>query len=273
MLRSFAMLFGAAICVAAISAPAHASLNDQFVCETGDERQINVTILVTEPGKAMLSQRIDDTSPEEQTSLAGAAPGRAFRFDNDKVRFMGTGAIGFLYSEGEQFLCRLPGEPGADVEYPSDPSLPSVMVDGEGLFVRVYDIGQDVRWNFGTPRADIISYLSRYLGTPGPVSRNEECGAGPMEFRQMGELQLNFQANKFVGWSLRGIEGAEKSVGISLADGTRPGDPALMITDRLEAIEGSTLGSEYFGSGITALIDEDTDTVDLLMGGTNCVFR
>ena len=273
MLRSMAKLLGAMVCIGAASAPAHASLNDQFVCDTGDERQINVTIMATEPGKAILSQRADGASQAKQTVLKGPAPGRAFRFDNGRVRFMGLDVIGFLYSEGEQFQCRLPGEPGAEVKYPSDPSVPSVMVDAEGLFIRVYDIGQDVRLDFGTPRDDIISYLSRYLGTPGPVARNEECGAGPMEFRRFGKLELNFQTETFVGWSLQDIDGAEKSVGISLADGTRPGDPAQMITDRLEAVEDSTLGSEYFGSGVTALIDEDTDTVELLMSGTNCVFR
>ncbi|MEM6858188.1 MAG: hypothetical protein AAF559_09975 [Pseudomonadota bacterium] len=273
MLRSLVTLFGAAISIAAHSTPVHASVNDQFVCETGDERTIYVTILTSEPGKAILLQRADDTSPATQTILTGPTPGRAFRFDKEGVRFMGSGVTGFLYSGGEQFICRAPGEPGVDPEYPSDPSLPNVMVDGEGLFIRLYDIGQDARLDFGTPRDDIVSYLSRYLGTPGPVSRNQECGAGPMTFRRFGQLQLNFQADTFVGWSLRDIAGPEKSVGISLADGTRPADPALMITGRLEAIEGSTLGSEYFGDGVTALINEDTDTVNVLMGGTTCVFR
>lgn len=253
--------------------PAHASLNDQFVCAAGDERSITVTIMATQPGTAELTQYAAPSEPASSITLTGEVPGRAFRFDNGPIRFMGSGATGFLFLEGEQLLCRYPGEPGSPTPTQSEPALPSVMADARGLLVRRYDLGVDEALPFGMPRSEITSYLSRYLGTPGPLTGNQECGAGPMQFRRFGPLQLSFQDGRFAGWSIGPGEAGDGAVEVSLRDGTRQDDPADPITSRFARLTDSTLGAEYHGDGINVLIDEDAGVVEWLMAGTNCTFR
>lgn len=270
-LRVAVVLTAAGLGLGAI--PAHASLNDQFVCETGDERTITVTIMATDPGKAVLTQNATPSAQASQITLTGDAPGRAFRFDRGAIRFMGSATTGFLYLAGEQLLCRFPGEPDAEMSQASDPSLPSVMADGEGLLVRRYDLGVDEALAFGMPSEALTSYLGRYLGSPGPLTRNEECGAGPMQFRRFGPLQVSFQDERFVGWMIQPDRRGDGAVAVSLRDGTRPGDPAEMVTDRFGRIDGSTLGAEYHRDGINALVDEDAGVIEWLMAGANCTFR
>lgn len=262
-----------AILAAAFSAPAQASMNDQFVCNTNDERRVHVTILSSDPGKAILYDRKAGASEPELTTLQSEKPARAFRFDAGDTRFMGHGTIGFLYREGEQLLCTFPGSEEAQATNKADPMLPMVMVDSEGLFVRRFDLGADERLPFGTAKDDIVSYLSRYLGSPAPLERNEECGAGALEFRRFGPLTLAFKSEAFAGWSMRGDVGEPRSVAVSLPDGTRAGDPPEALEGGFKRFAGSTLGEEYVGGGVTAVLDEPGERIDVLMGGVNCVFR
>lgn len=267
-----ATLPGATIALA-FASPAHASLNDQFVCATEDDRRVHVTIMATDPGKAVLSYRAPKSSEAERITLSGAEPGRAFRFDAGKTRFMGTDTVGILHHKGEQLTCIFPGAPDEGPAKQVDPMVPSVMVDSEGLMVRRYDIGADIRHAFGTPKNNVIAYLSRYLGTPGPLQRNEECGVGPLEFRRFGPITLSFQDNAFAGWFMREGVGEARSVAVSLPDGTRTGDPASSVKATFERFDESTLGEEYTSEGVTALLDETGERVDVLMAGANCVFR
>jgi hypothetical protein len=271
--RNFWAILAAGAGLATLSAPASASLNDQFGCETGDDRLIHVTIMITDPGTALLSRRANSAMPEQRAVLKGDPPGRAFRFDGKAARFMGSDLTGFLYVEDEQFVCRLPLPEEEARGTHAETGLPSVLVDGDGVFVRRYDIGADVPLPFGTPRSDVVTFLSRYLGTPDAPSHNSECGVGPMDFRRFDDLELNFQNGAFVGWSLRRSSDIAGSVRTSLSDGTRQGDPATFVTTRLAAVAESSLGSEYHANGVTALIDEASGTIEMLMGGANCVFR
>ncbi|MEE4155394.1 MAG: hypothetical protein V2I27_14650 [Erythrobacter sp.] len=242
-----AVLGGSAL----LGSPALASLNDQFVCETGDDRMINVTIMAqrstaAEPGEALLSQRTDPSAPPRQTPLTGRSGSGAFRFDG--------------------------GEPDAPAALADLPAA-QVLGDGEGLVLRRFDVGVDVPLTFGMQRPELTAMLSRLLGASEAIAAHDECGAGAMEFERFGPLEVNFQDGLFVAWSIRAMREPHASVPIGLWDGTSPGDQAYLITERFERFEQSTLGAEYHGDGITALIDEESDTVELVMGGTNCVFR
>ncbi len=269
----FLAALAATLGLAALAAPAHASLNDQFVCETRDARMIEVTIMATEPGTALLSQRGDSAGEPRQTVLTGAPAGRTFRFDGKGARFIGAGTLGVLFLGGERLLCRFPDEPDALSEPAAEQTLAHVMGDGEGLLLRRFDIGADVALAFGMPRGELVAALDRYLGAPEPLVFNSECGAGPMEFQRFGRLEINVQDGAFVGWTMLATGEPAQPAAISLIDGTRPGDPVDPITQGFEPVEDSTLGAEYYRDGVTALIDEPSGTVDLLMAGTNCVFR
>ncbi|MEL6487824.1 MAG: hypothetical protein AAFQ13_11870, partial [Pseudomonadota bacterium] len=234
---------------------------------------ITVTIMATEPGTAVVTQYETASTPSSSITLVGEKPGSAFRFDNGPISFMGSAMTGYLYLEGEQFVCRFPGEPGSEPSDTRELFLPTVMADGEGVLVRRYDTGVDEVLPFGLPSLDITSYLRRFLGDPGPLSNGDECGAGPMQFRSFGPLQVNFQDDRFVGWSIGTDKRGRSAVDVSLRNGARPGDPANLVTDHFERIEGSTLGAEYYADGVNAIIDEETGLIELLMGGTNCVFR
>jgi hypothetical protein len=160
----------------------------------------------------------------------------------------------------------------AEAPAPAQASAPAaangVSLTGQGLTVAGRTLA------FGTAEAETIAAVSATQGGRAPtLGRNEECGAGPIDYADWGDgLQLAFQDGRFAGWwandnatALRTPQGA--AVGMTLAQ-ARAALPGLQAQE-------STIGPEfaagdYFGtlSGLT-----DDARVTALWAGVSCIFR
>lgn len=132
------------------------------------------------------------------------------------------------------------------------------------------------RFAFGAARADVDKAAEAALGSPPERSAIGECGAGPMEFSEIGGLKLNYLDGKLVGWF------AEADPATVTSDGIRPGTMLrdLQIARSAEFVDGSTLEGEF------AYVAADGQTIggfatgegrdakiQSLFAGTNCFFR
>ncbi|ANY20888.1 hypothetical protein A6F68_02389 [Tsuneonella dongtanensis] len=132
------------------------------------------------------------------------------------------------------------------------------------------------RFAFGTRRQDVDGAAAAALGSAGEQSANGECGAGPMEFTDIGGLKLNYLDGKLVGWF---AEADPKAV---TSDGIRPGIRFrdLQATRSASLIEGSTLDGEFEylaadGQTIYGFVSGTGPEakVQALYAGVNCFFR
>ncbi|MGI8943532.1 MAG: hypothetical protein ACR2FJ_04730, partial [Qipengyuania sp.] len=64
---------------------------------------------------------------------------------------------------------------------------------------------------FGAAREDVEAVAAAAFDSAGETSRNEECGAGPMDFSQHGPLSIAYQYGRFAGWFLREGKGVVTS--------------------------------------------------------------
>lgn len=132
---------------------------------------------------------------------------------------------------------------------------------------------------FNSPREAVERELARALGPIVDRSRNEECGAGPIDSTSFpGGLTLNFQMGRLEGWYLARGTGTSALGEIVTVEGVTVGSSqsALKAITPLNQVEESTLGEEFTtGSGIGGLLDtiDGTKTVAALYSGTTCFFR
>ena len=132
--------------------------------------------------------------------------------------------------------------------------------------------GQVTILRFGETQQSVVAALSRDFGQP-RFSENKECGAGPMQFADFGEIKANFSGGKFAGWL------AEAGKGLKTGDGISPDMPFDEIEKfgAKRAVE-STLEGEFDltkaggGSPMGGFADPDGKTRSLY-AGTNCFFR
>ncbi|MXO50281.1 hypothetical protein GRI42_03070 [Erythrobacter gaetbuli] len=124
---------------------------------------------------------------------------------------------------------------------------------------------------FGSPRADVEKLAESAWGTAGETSRQEECGAGPMDFVSYGPLQLAFQDDKFSGWFLQTGEG------VATSDGIRPGVTidALKSERQVREIESTLPGEFEYTTGDFGTIRgfSEQGTITGLQAGLSCFFR
>lgn len=123
----------------------------------------------------------------------------------------------------------------------ADPvAAPKIALDGEGLRF-VSQTGNTRLIAFGTPRALIEKAAAAALGSEGKRSALEECGAGPMQFTTYTGLKLNFQDDKFLGWT------AEDDAKLTTMDGIGPGTKRskLEAARAVTMTPDSTLGAEF----------------------------
>ncbi|MEP3051525.1 MAG: aspartate-semialdehyde dehydrogenase [Erythrobacter sp.] len=123
---------------------------------------------------------------------------------------------------------------------------------------------------FSAGQVEVTTALMAILGDPLDSGRQEECGAGPIDYVNFdGGFSVNFQEGGLVGWFTRS---ASKNVQLAgeIQIGT-PHDEAAAI-EGFQAFEGSTLGEEFsLGSNVGGIIDDDA--VAVLYAGTQCFFR
>ncbi|HCJ20736.1 MAG TPA: hypothetical protein DHV64_04225, partial [Erythrobacter sp.] len=104
-------------------------------------------------------------------------------------------------------------------------------------------------------------------------SRNEECGAGPMDFSQFGPLQIAYLDGSFAGWFVRAGEG------VVTADGIAPGVTtldALQDERQVQQLDTTLEGEFQYTTGdygtITGFAAPD-GSIDALQAGISCFFR
>ena len=128
---------------------------------------------------------------------------------------------------------------------------------------------------FGMPRAAAVAAIAAIRGAPTGEDANQECGAGPMQFTRFGNLTLNFQNGRWVGWDLSGPPASpplrtewDLGIGSARAD--------LDDGDRDQAVVSQTsLGTEFSVGDIHGLLSGPAAnaTVTHMWAGTDCAFR
>ncbi|MBX7499960.1 hypothetical protein K3181_00710 [Qipengyuania sp. YG27] len=143
-----------------------------------------------------------------------------------------------------------------------------VVVDADGLGAKG---AEPLR--FGAPRDEVDGAIAKALGSSPETSRNEECGAGPMDFSQFGPLQLAYMDGALRGWFLR------KGEGVATSDGVRPGVTTLegLKLERQVRELDTTLPGEFEYTtadyGTITGFAEDGNTVTALQAGVSCFSR
>lgn len=144
-------------------------------------------------------------------------------------------------------------------------------IEGEGL--RFFDAqGSSRDIPFGTAQAAAIAAVATSTGRPAPtVTTNEECGAGPIQFAEFpGGLQLLFQNNNFLGWTVT-------EPGLTTTDGMGVGSTRASIESSrtIELVTGSTLDGEFTSGDVHGILSSTAaaGTVTHLWAGLSCAFR
>lgn len=142
-----------------------------------------------------------------------------------------------------------------------------LMVDANGLSAR----GSE-GLKFGATREEVDAFAGKAFEGEPTRSRNEECGAGPMDFSEFGPLQIAYLDGKFAGWFLRAGDGVVTS------DGIRPGATLDALKDERQVRElDTTLPGEFEYTaadyGTITGFAEDGELVSGLQAGISCFFR
>lgn len=150
-----------------------------------------------------------------------------------------------------------------------------VMLERRGLAVGMRGLHPGQFYEFGRPQAEIIAMATNVRGRQTGAGRNTECGEGPIDHVDFGNLRINFQNGRFVGWDASpgdppvrdewgfGIGSPRSDIG-DVADGDAP-----------VRVQRSTLGVEFESSGYGGLLSSDRPdaTVTDLWAGMICAFR
>lgn len=175
-------------------------------------------------------------------------------------------------------------EPSSATTAPADPAPPmsgagepigprevTLAPDGIILVNAVDGRGAATTLNFGMPRDRVLAAMGEDFAAP-RLSRNGECGAGPMEFAKFGALQLNFLDGKLAGWF------ADAADNLVTVDGIRPGVSLEDLkSERQVQMANDTLEGEfaYYLPGdqsIGGFVDREGKVMSL-NAGVNCFFR
>ena len=148
-------------------------------------------------------------------------------------------------------------EPSAPPEAKAPAAGPTLILAGNGL---------EPGLTFGMPQAQAVAAATAAFGAPTGRDHNEECGEGPMDFVNFGDLSLSFQEGRLVGWSLSGPRPALRT-----ARGLAIGAPRSALGD--SAVERDTLGPEFSVDEVGGVLDEEERAIIALWAGYVCQFR
>lgn len=148
-----------------------------------------------------------------------------------------------------------------------------VMLSHGGLAVGARGLHPSQYYAFGRPQAEIVAMATNIRGRPTGSGRNEECGEGPIDYVDFGNLRVNFQNGRFVGWDASpGNPPVRDEWGLGI------GSPRGELEDENDAplrVERSTLGIEFSSGGYGGLLSStrpDARVTDL-WAGLICAFR
>jgi len=165
------------------------------------------------------------------------------------------------------------GSGGANATAQDAAPGPEVMLTRTGLAVGTRGLHPGQTYEFGRPQAEIVAMATEIRGRPTGSGRNEECGEGPIDFVDFGNLRVNFQNGRFVGWDA-------SPVGAPARDewGLGIGSPRSELEDENDPplrVERSTLGIEFTSGGYGGLLSSTRAdaTVTDLWAGLICAFR
>ncbi len=94
-----------------------------------------------------------------------------------------------------------------DTVYPGSNAAAGNIVPGQVL--QIYQGGLGVGamglhlaqfYEFGQPRALVMAMMANMRGQPRRTGRDENCRLGPIDYADFGNVRLNFQQDRFVGW-------------------------------------------------------------------------
>lgn len=148
-----------------------------------------------------------------------------------------------------------------------------VMLTRGGLAVGMRGLHPGQSYEFGRPQAEIVAMATNVRGRQTGAGRNEECGEGPIDYVDFGNLRVNFQNGRFVGWDTSPGEVPVRDewgfgIGSPRADLQGENDEPLRV-DR------TTLGIEFSSGGYGGLLSSNRPdaTVTDLWAGMICAFR
>lgn len=148
-----------------------------------------------------------------------------------------------------------------------------VMLARSGLAVGMRGLHPGQTYAFGRPQAEIVAMATSVRGRQTGAGRNEECGEGPIDYVDFGNLRVNFQNGRFVGW-----DASPGDVPVRDEWGLGIGSPRAELEDENDAplrVERSTLGVEFSSGGYGGLLSSARPdaTVTDLWAGLICAFR
>lgn len=124
---------------------------------------------------------------------------------------------------------------------------------------------------YGTLRDKAESAVGIIVATPLTRGSSSECGAGTVDYTQLRNgLQMTFQDDKFVGWTINSATSPFKTAkGIGIGSPRQSLDAAYPDV----TVEDSSLGLLFGASGLTGLFDQDgiEGIVTDIWAGTVCL--
>ena len=104
-----------------------------------------------------------------------------------------------------------------DPPYPGSNAAAGDIVEGQVLQVTGFGLGVGAmglhlaqHYDFGAPQNLVMAMALNMRGRPSRVGRDELCRLGPVDWAEFGNIRLNFQQGRLVGW--RAVPGPGRPV-------------------------------------------------------------
>lgn len=150
-----------------------------------------------------------------------------------------------------------------------------ISLDGEGLRFVIAELGRARPLSFGADREAVERAVGNVTDTDPSRDSNVECPAGAVEFSHYGDLTLNFQDDKFVGWSIDEASDLTTMNGIGLGSTRAELDVSGTTIEQADSSLGTEImigGPENGVSALMAGSGRNARVVNM-WAGVNCIFR